>query len=288
MLPPEKALRHLFDDENACQNFLFDLGVFYPRNSCPKCSSKLILDGGKSYRCRKKGCRKRISLHEDTIFSKSHLPCNTILHLAYLWLLECPTDAITKLLDVSKPTVIAFRHHFRSIVECAIDSNDTIVGGENIVVEIDESKFGKRKYHRGHRVEGVWVVGGVERTPERRMFAQVVDKRDSATLLQVISNHVAAGSIIHTDLWGGYNCLERNLDVSHFTVNHSEGFVNKINGTHTNTIEGTWNGLKLKITPRNRTKELMTPNLMEFIWRRIHSADLWNSFLEALKLVKIK
>jgi hypothetical protein len=26
-------------------------------------------------------------------------------------------------------------------------------------VEIDESKFGKRKHNRGHRVEGVWVVG---------------------------------------------------------------------------------------------------------------------------------
>jgi hypothetical protein len=32
------------------------------------------------------------------------------------------------------------------------------------IVEVDESKFGKRKYHRGHRVEGVWVIGGVERT----------------------------------------------------------------------------------------------------------------------------
>ncbi len=39
----------------------------------------------------------------------------------------------------------------------------TMIGGKNIVVEIDESKFGKRKYHRGHRVEGVWVLGMVER-----------------------------------------------------------------------------------------------------------------------------
>lgn len=33
---------------------------------------------------------------------------------------------------------------------------------ERVVVEVDEYKFGKRKYHKGHQVEGVWVVGGVE------------------------------------------------------------------------------------------------------------------------------
>lgn len=37
------------------------------------------------------------------------------------------------------------------------------IGGPGRTVEIDESKFGKRKYHRGKRVDGVWVFGGIER-----------------------------------------------------------------------------------------------------------------------------
>ena len=41
------------------------------------------------------------------------------------------------------------------------------IGGPNIIVEIDESKFGKVKYHRCHRVGGIWIVGGVERTAEK-------------------------------------------------------------------------------------------------------------------------
>ena len=35
-----------------------------------------------------------------------------------------------------------------------------MIGGEGEIVEIDESKLGKRKNNAGHAVEGVWVVGG--------------------------------------------------------------------------------------------------------------------------------
>ena len=36
-------------------------------------------------------------------------------------------------------------------------SKDDKIGGKGQIVEIDESKFGKRKYHRGHHVDGSWV-----------------------------------------------------------------------------------------------------------------------------------
>ncbi|KAG8227915.1 hypothetical protein J437_LFUL011843 [Ladona fulva] len=41
-----------------------------------------------------------------------------------------------------------------------------MLGGEGKVVEIDESKFGKRKFNRGRLVEGKWVFGGIERGTE--------------------------------------------------------------------------------------------------------------------------
>lgn len=43
-------------------------------------------------------------------------------------------------------------------------SRDREIGGRNKIVELDESKIGKRKYNRGQKVEGAWVIGGIERS----------------------------------------------------------------------------------------------------------------------------
>lgn len=67
--------------------------------------------------------------------------------------------------------------------------------GQPIVVEIDESKFGKRKYNKGKRVDGVWVVGGVERTPERKVFLLTVPSRNQNTLKLIIDTFAKDGNI---------------------------------------------------------------------------------------------
>ena len=51
------------------------------------------------------------------------------------------------------------------------------LGGEGVEVEIDESKFGKRKYNRGRIVEGPWVFGGVDKI-SGDFFMVTVPKRD--------------------------------------------------------------------------------------------------------------
>lgn len=61
------------------------------------------------------------------------------------------------------------------------------IGGVGKVVQIDESKVGKRKYHRGHRVEGQWVFGGIEED-SRRCFMVPVEDRSEATLLRLSLN----------------------------------------------------------------------------------------------------
>jgi hypothetical protein len=57
-------------------------------------------------------------------------------------------------------------------------------GGPNKTVEIDESKFGQRKY-RGHPVEGKWVFGSIERESGQTFLVPVPD-RTADTLIPII------------------------------------------------------------------------------------------------------
>ena len=122
-----------------------------------------------------------------------------------------------------------------------------ILGGalSGNVIEIDESLFGKkRKYHRGSGNQKIWVFGATEKHT-RKAFLQIVDRRDRKTLLPIIKEHVASGSTIYSDGWGAYYTLSGEGYI-HDTVNHSVEFKSE-SGCCTNTIEGLWGNVKLKI-----------------------------------------
>lgn len=238
----------------------------------------------RTFRCTKRSCNVEFSCRKHTFFFGSSLNCAEILHLAYMWLNKSTQTQSMNQTGHSAPTVTVFHKHFRRLVSSTLDESNTIIGGPNIIVEVDETKLGKRKYYRGHRVDGVWVVAGVELTAERKVFLVKVDNRSAKTLLEIIEKHVAPGSIVHTDMHRGYCRLESQLGITHHTVNHSKFFKDPVTGIHTNTIEGTNNGLKIMIKPRNRNKNI-DDHLAEFIWRRMHHGNLWDSFIEALRII---
>ena len=45
-----------------------------------------------------------------------------------------------------------------------------MIGGGGIIIEIYETKLGKRMYYREHYVDGVWIVAGKERTSQKKGF----------------------------------------------------------------------------------------------------------------------
>ena len=103
-------------------------------------------------------------------------------------------------------------------------------------------------------------------------FMQVVSQRNAATLLPIIQQHVAPGTIIHSDEWRAYRRV-RNLPnvVSYQTVNHSIQFVNPVTGVHTLNVESYWNRAKIKLKRMRGCHEPeIAGYLDEFMWRERH------------------
>lgn len=283
-IPPVRDLFRLFFDQEYCFNYLYDEGFFYTVSLCPLCNRNMTYySNEKHFRCTKKGCNKKVSVRTNSFFSKSNLQLGQILHIAYYWVSKSSVDTTNVHVGVSRQAVCDYYNYFRELVSSSVSEVQCCIGGEGIIVELDESKIGKRKYNRGHRVEGVWLFGGVERTLERRCFFVPVEDRSTETLLSVARRYILPGSIVYTDMWRAYPRIMQELNLQHFTVNHSVSFVNEETGVHTNTIEGTWNGLKLQIRPRSRCRDGIEERLGEFQWRRENASCLWNSLLAVLK-----
>lgn len=133
---------------------------------CLECGNdnKLYLNK-KLYICKNYKCRKSYSPLRGTIFIKMKLPLNKQLQIENYLLLKMPCSSVASYLQLSKNTVTAYHRLFRKYMDDKIyPSGNRKIGGRNKVVEIDKTKISKRKYNKGHRVEGAWVIGGIERS----------------------------------------------------------------------------------------------------------------------------
>lgn len=205
-------------------------------------------------------------------------------NICCVWLCGATTKQLGIYTGWSSATVKKWLTKTQEMITEIITHDHQLTGGWGIVVEIDESRFGKRKYNKGHGVEGSWVFGGVELTPDRRCFAVVVPDRSRDTLIPIIQAHIAPGSIIRSDFWKAHDIIPflPGHDCTHEKVNHSVEFVTE-EGVHTNTIEGTWSGIKRNTTVAKRNRKSLPNCLFEFIWRRRNDGNLWNGLLQALK-----
>ena len=307
-IPLYADMQNLFSNENATVEYLLHNNVLANITVCPLCNGETIKrkapypkDQCFVWRCNNpfcgtregkgtKGTRFQQSFFAGTFFAHSRKKKNEVLHFLWLMLTGATSKQIKATLGWSSGTIADYSRWYRELVTQSIRvGHSQQVEGQGVIVEIDESKFGKRKYNRGHRVDGAWVFGGVERTPARKMFAVVVNDRTADTLLPLIARYIAPGSIIHSDCWRAYYQIPNmqstegeSFGYIHRTVNHSVTYVNPEDGTHTNTIEGTWFGIKQGIRPRNRNRKLLDGHLFEFMWRRENAGRLWLGLLEAL------
>ncbi|GFX97135.1 DDE_Tnp_IS1595 domain-containing protein [Trichonephila clavipes] len=115
--------------------------------------------------------------------------------------------------------------------------------GPDVIVEIDETMFGKRKYSRDKHGNETWVFRGIERS-SNKCFSYVLQNRSKNTLLLPIRNNIKEGTAVILDCWKAYCCLQNECFL-HLSVNRSLHFKDPEMGTHTNSIESSWSAIKV-------------------------------------------
>lgn len=277
-------------------DMLANHGVLNKTTQCPTCHEQVDLNINsfrftcdRRYRTHKntRKCRFRRSGKNGTWFASSKLQFEDIMYLTVLWLkLPHPRQAfITKELSCTNETVVNWSSFCREVcIEWSLNTSVKL-GGIGTVVEIDEAKFGRRKYNRGRIIEGKWIFGGFQRN-NKNIFLVPVENRTSQTLLAVIQEWILPGTTIVSDCWKSYDIL-RNEGFEHLKINHSLNFVDPQDPqVHTQNIERTWRNVRGGIPRYGRQEAHMVGYLAEFLFKRRYSGteDVHHFLMEIARL----
>ena len=261
--------------------YLQSYGLLPDPKACPVCSTTsanvdMVLeqrnDVSDKYRWRCTACQKRISLRDGTFFSKSRLPLQKWVILMHWWSRQYPVTDAAEEAEVTESTASQVYQWFREVCSTKLMNTPIILGGNNVVVQIDESLFRhKPKYHHGRAPRSEqWVFGLVDTTSSPSIgYMELVPRRDASTLLPIIQAHTRPGTIIYSDQWRAYNSVAQLPNVStHSRVNHSLNFVDPVTGVHTQNVESYWNRVKRRFkTMMGVSSDQLPSYLDEFMWR---------------------
>ncbi len=245
----------VFTDDSVCRTYLeskvWENGV----PTCPYCKSNnhyILKTKGEfkgMYKCAAKGCKKRYTVTIGTMFEGTHVGLRKWFIAIYLFSLHkkgISSHQLATDLGITQKSAWFMLHRIREAF--GIDDSD-LMGGEGVVVEVDETYVGGKNVNMSNkkrkaiaaakeaRIEmednKTAIIGYLERGGKLRL--QVM--RKDVELPEYVSGGVAKDSVLMTDSFKPYSEVGREY-AFHGTVNHSKSEYVKDKVIHTNTIEG--------------------------------------------------
>ncbi len=221
--------------------------------TCPACGRNDVswLEKQNKWQCKSTHPRRQFSAKTGTVFEDSPLGLDKWLMATWM-ITNCKNGVssyeIARAIGVTQKSAWFMLHRIR----LAMGDSEGQIGGDGSAVEMDETFIGGkvRNMHRSKRPIGTGftgkpvggavaktiVVGMLERGG--RVMTKIVKERTKEVLSGLANTHVAEGSVLMTDEWGGYNDVKFQREV----INHAVEYVN--GHIHTNSIENFWSCLK--------------------------------------------
>ena len=242
------GLLKAFPDEAACAKHLEERR--WPNGiTCPLCQSsrkihRLTRPG--IYKCA--DCGKQFSVRKGTIYEESRLPLQKWFVAAFLMTTSrkgISSYQLAREIGVTQKTAWFVLGRLREAAAQASAAAGTLPGP----VEADESYFGGKNKNRhdskktksGRGPVDKMAVAGVRSRETGHVSARKIERADTGTLADFLTDRVAYDETLYTDEARAYKPLRAIYH--HESVNHSAG--EYVRGkVHTNGVESFWALLK--------------------------------------------
>lgn len=241
-----------FQDEAEARRYIEALRWPGGQRVCGKCGSigtdyPTKREG--RYRCGAKECRKDFTVMTGTVMEASHIKLNVWVMAFYLMCSSkkgMSAHQLHRTLDVTYKTAWFLAHRIRlAMTNGGMFSSP--IGGAGMIVEADETYWGKVEAPRTVRTDGRPynkrgsgpankrpIVALIERGGQARVFH--VAEANQATVSKILRENVDPASTLHTDESRIYPRIGKEF-AEHQTVQHSTGEYAR-DGVHVNTAEG--------------------------------------------------
>ncbi|XP_047518897.1 uncharacterized protein LOC125058782 [Pieris napi] len=271
-----KIMKNLSTNEQ-CVAFAEENGLVHSQKECSKHRKpmKIAKSTNKSFGswcCTKGNCRAKTKVprNKGTFFENIKIDLVQVFYLLYAYSRKWSYETVihedpykeSRQQCISRPTISDWYSYCReTIVIYQMDRNQVEgkIGGPGKVVQIDVSKFGKRKFNRGRHIEGHWVIGMTEGKEVLRLEVSQDNIESAEVLVPLIQKHVEVGTTIHTNFWKVYDCLSQH------------GYI------HKKVFES---------DPDNPVVADDGSYFYEYLWRRYNVKHRKDPFMELIKAIK--